>query len=517
MGNIKREYTSGGFRLTTTLFVLILFHFLPLFSQDSIPDIHVTVSSKSRTINQVLDEITLQTGYHFTYNARMIDGKQRIQLSVIGLPLNQALDSLLRNPRLAYRVIDRNIVIYQKNQSPPIPISQEINRSILKGRVMDSRTGKPLPYATIGLFGTSLGSVSNQEGEFSFKIPGTMSDPLLAISFMGYKRLLLPVIYPAEQEINVLLEREIIPLQEVIIRIANPGMLVSEALSRISENYLDDHATMTAYYRESVKRNDRFLVYSEAVLEVAKGPYLPNSASDRVRIRKGRKITDVTSEDTVLIKLRSGIFSSLSLDVIKNRPDFLADNFLNRYDFEFTDLMIYGERLVYVISFSQKSGIPHLLFRGQLFLDYDNLVLLAADFEYDPAMIHKEPELFLVSRPPNIHIRPTMAKYHVDYRELDGKHFVSLVRAEVGLKMRKRRRWIGGRYQISIEMAITDVIPGQRLRIPASERIDPNTVLSDEPFQFDSSFWGIHNTIKPEASLMESIQHLEHNLLEIDE
>ncbi len=504
-----------GHLILVPLFTVILFLTQPLLCQDSISDIRVTISLKSRTINQVLDEITLQTGYYFTFNAGLITGKQKVHFAVEDLPLEKTLDSLLLNPRFAYKVIDRNIVIFEKNNAAPIPIHPGINRSLLKGQVLDSRSGKPLSYATIALNGTSLGSISNEEGDFSFKIPGSLSDPLLVISYMGYKSMLLPVKYPVEEKLKVLLEKEIIPLQEVIIRFTDPVLLLHEALNRIPENYLDESSTMTAYYRESVRRNDHYMVYSEAILDVAKEPYTQHASRDRVRIRQGRKIADYSSEDTVLIKLRSGIYTSLSLDVIKERPDFLAEDFLDRYDLEFTDLMTYKDRLVYVISFHQKNNIPGLLFQGQLYLDQEHLAIVAVDFEFNPDLIHKEPELFLVSRSPFIRIRPTMASYHVDYREANGKYHVSQVRAIVEMKVRKRRRWIGARYRISIEMAITDVIPGQRLRIQAADRVDPNIVLSDEPFQFEPSFWGVYNIIQPEASLMESIQRLSLQLQEI--
>ena len=66
-------------------------------------------------------------------------------------------------------------------------------------------------------------------------------------------------------------------------------------------------------------------------------------------------------------------------------------------------------------------------------------------------------------------------------------------------------------------MAITDLIPNQRLRIDPANRVSRNIVLADEPFQFDPKFWGVHNTIEPEASLMESIMKLEHSSQEIME
>jgi len=512
MGNTGRGQGSDHYGLTLSFCIIALFFFPSLTGQSALPDIEVSVSSRNRTINHVLDEITFQTGYHFTFDAGLISGKKRVQWSASSLPLKDALDSLFRNPQFNYKVIDRNFVIYEENEAPPNLIHEEIDRVMVKGIVVDSRSKKGLAYATIGLDGSSLGSICNQDGEFTFKIPGSLSDPVLIISYMGYKREFVPVIYPIDEEIVVLLEKEMIPLQEVIIRYADPKKLLMETLSRIPDNYMDDHSTMTAFYRESVTRNEHCLTYLEAVLDVAKTPYNKYTTSDKVRIRKGRKVTDVTSKDTLLIKLRSGIFTSLSLDVVKNRPDFLDVEFMEKYDLKFIDMMTYRDRLVYVISFQQKSNIPYMLFRGQLYLDHENMALLAADFEYNPLLIQEEPELFVVSRSPSIRIKPTQAKYHVDYREWKGQYYLSQIRGEVEMKARKRRQWMGAKYRISLEMAITDVIPGQRLRIAPSERVNPHRVLSDEIFEFDPLFWGIYNVIRPEASLVESIQRIEENL-----
>ncbi|MDX2432551.1 MAG: carboxypeptidase-like regulatory domain-containing protein [Bacteroides sp.] len=407
------------------------------------------------------------------------------------------------------------MVIFKKNEQAANPVLKEIDRTIVRGRVVDQRSGKALPYATIALHGTSLGSITNETGFFAFKIPAELSDPILVVTFMGYKNLLLPVIYPLEGDLSIKLKRETIPLQEVIIRYADPVKILSEAIRRIPENYLQEHSEMTAYYRESVKRNDHCMLFSEAILDVAKGPYSLISSKDHLSIQKGRKITDLNTEDTVILKLRSGIDASFTLDVVKNRPDFLLENFADWYELDFSDVMIYGERLVYVINFRQKSSIPDLLFKGSIYIDQENLAILAADFEFNPELIHQQPGIFLVSSSPRIRIRPVFARYHVDYRALDGMFHVSQVRAEVEMKIRKRRRWMGARYRIAIEMAITDVNPGERMRIKPSERVKPNQVLSDQPFQFDPLFWGIYNTIEPEATLQESLQKIEHNIQEI--
>ena len=103
MGNRSRGYLSGSLRPANILLILILFSFVPVLGQEPLPTVPVTLSSRGRTINQVLDEITLQTGYHFTYNAAIIDGRQKVDFRVSGLPLKQALDSLLMDPELDYR------------------------------------------------------------------------------------------------------------------------------------------------------------------------------------------------------------------------------------------------------------------------------------------------------------------------------------------------------------------------------------------------------------------------------
>jgi hypothetical protein len=517
MGKSLRGILSGPFRQIVLL--LSFFLLFPALSsaQNALPEVKVSIHAKNRTIPQILDEITLQTGYHFTYDAALIEAKEKVRFKVTELSLKESLDSLLRDASLEFKVIERNIVLFRKNLVLPEALSQEIDRAFLRGRVTDRRSGKALPFATIALLETSLGSITNQEGEFSFKIPMDLKDPMLMVSYMGYKKLIRPVTYPIESVLELVLEKETIPLQEVIIRYADPVKLLNEAIGRIPENYLEEHSTMTAFYRESVKRNEHYMIYSEAVLDVAKTPYTAESLKDQVSIRRRRKITDLTAEDTIFIKLRSGISTALNLDIIKNRPDFMKDDFLNRYDLEFTDMMAYGDRLVYVVSFEQKAYIPELLFKGQIYMDQESLAILAADFEFNPDLIHKEPEMFLVSTSPKIRIRPVMARYHVNYRSINNQFYVSQVRGEVEMKVRKRRKWISSRYRISIEMAITDLIPGQRLRINRSERVSRNMVLADEPFRFEPEFWGIHNTIKPEASLMESIEKLEHNQQEISE
>lgn len=517
MGNIRARYLSGHQALKLLFPFIFLLGYFPALAQQNLDEIQVSIEVRNRPLTQVLEQITLQTSYHFTYDSDLVDSRKRVSISMAGMPLTRVLDSLLDDPSLDYRKIRNNVVIFQKNLEAPIPISAEIRRSLIEGIVVDGRTGKALPYATVALLETKLGTISNADGYFSIKAPLDISDPVLNVSYMGYRNLLVPIVYPLEEELHITLDKEFISLQEVIIRYADPYLLLKEAIGRIGDNYLTEASSMKAFYRESVRNNEHCMIYSEAVLDIAKSSYTSDIQADKISIRKKRTYFNVNASDSLLVKLRSGITSSISLDIIKNRPEFLREGFRDYYVFEYRNMTNYNGHLVYVIAFKQREEINELGYVGQIYLDHKNLAILAIDFEFDPKNIHKEPGLFMVSRSSGIKIRPLLARYHVSYRYDEAGFFINQVRAEVEMKVRKRRRWIGNRYQISIELAVTDIQPGTKLKIDPARRVRNNQILSDEPARFDPEFWGIYNTIKPEATLVESLKQLEKHRLEISE
>ncbi|MFZ5942301.1 MAG: carboxypeptidase-like regulatory domain-containing protein [Bacteroidota bacterium] len=501
------------------LLVCLLAAVVQLSAQEVLSEKKVSISARNKQVQQLLEEMSLQTGYFFTYNTSLIPSREKVSFHVENLSLNKALDSLLNDPSLGYRVIDRNIVLYRKNEviRTNIPADSLPPVIYLTGSVSDLRSGKALPYATVALVGSPLGTISNLTGDFTLKIPSEIVDPILVFSFIGYKNVYLPVSLPPGERIKVSMERDIISLQEVIIRYQDPVILLHEAVRRISQNYIGQPSQMTGFYREAVQRNSKYMLFSEAVLDIAKCPYAPFAGADRTRIFKGRKIINVSIEDTVLIKISSGISTSLQLDIVKNLPDFLSGSFEERYYFEFSDIVTFGNKLAYEISFRQKENIQETLYTGKIYLDQYSLAIVAADFELDPLRIGREQNMFVLKKSRSVHIRPISATYHVEYRESDGKYYFGQARGEVRFKLRKKREWISSNYSILIELAITNMIPGRNPQFKAGEVVRPRTILSEEEFEYDPGFWGDYNTIVPEVSLQEALRLIGKQLRELQE
>ncbi|HEX8658382.1 MAG TPA: carboxypeptidase-like regulatory domain-containing protein [Hymenobacter sp.] len=57
----------------------------------------------------------------------------------------------------------------------------------LRGQVVDAATGRPLPYASVGVLHRPVGTVADGEGHFSLAVPGQYEADSLRISLVGYR------------------------------------------------------------------------------------------------------------------------------------------------------------------------------------------------------------------------------------------------------------------------------------------------------------------------------------------
>ncbi|MFI5134640.1 MAG: DUF5686 and carboxypeptidase regulatory-like domain-containing protein, partial [Chitinophagales bacterium] len=87
--------------------------------------------------------------------------------------------------------------------------------TIIKGRVTDEKQ-QPLPYATVYLKNTTIGTTSNEDGYYSFDAPA--GDYEIVFQYVGYKKYSQPISLSTEPVIlNVTLYLESVSLNEVTV------------------------------------------------------------------------------------------------------------------------------------------------------------------------------------------------------------------------------------------------------------------------------------------------------------
>ncbi len=67
-------------------------------------------------------------------------------------------------------------------------IAQEAGKGVIVGRIFDSKNNEPVPFASVAIFGTNIGSTSDQDGKFAFTgiKPGYVELRVSSIGFETY-------------------------------------------------------------------------------------------------------------------------------------------------------------------------------------------------------------------------------------------------------------------------------------------------------------------------------------------
>ncbi|MGV8096746.1 MAG: TonB-dependent receptor [Mangrovibacterium sp.] len=165
----------------------------------------LSLNLRNETILNILNKIEDQSEFYFMYDATIVDVNQRKSISCENQPIAAILDQLLKDTKIVYEISDRQIVLTSLQKA-------EIGQSkTVSGRVTDS-SGVPLPGVTVVFKGTTQGTITDNDGNYSIsKVPG---DAVLVFSFVGMKTQEVPV--AGKEVLNVTMEQETIGLGEVV-------------------------------------------------------------------------------------------------------------------------------------------------------------------------------------------------------------------------------------------------------------------------------------------------------------
>jgi hypothetical protein len=276
-------------------------------------------------------------------------------------------------------------------------------------------------------------------------------------------------------------------------------------IKKIPENYDSKPYNGMAYYREIIMQNKHYAGIAEAVLNVYKASY-DNSASDRIKVFKGRKSEDVTRMDTVLFKLRGGHYSALLVDLVKNPQSFMEDFYFASYNYKSaTKIEIEGKE-TYVVEFSQKEYVDEAFYDGKLYIDAASLALRKAEFSISPYGLQKAASIMIQKKPIGIKAKVLSGNYTVDYRKTDGKWVLDYIHYDVKFKVDRKKFFFSKNYSSSVDFVMTDRDTTNLQKITYKEAVSPNEVFIDHVSQYyDENFWGDLNIIKPEESIQDAV------------
>lgn len=165
---------------------------------------NITLKVNDTEIAKVLNSIEKQGSYRFLFNSRLKDLKQKVSANFTDAEITEVLQKLFTGTSLSFIKLENNLVAIRSND----PAESDIT---ITGKVT-GEGGEGIPSASVSVKGTTRGTVTDYNGNFSISVPANAT---LIISAIGFNTVEIPV--NNQQVINVKLEQSTKKMDEVVV------------------------------------------------------------------------------------------------------------------------------------------------------------------------------------------------------------------------------------------------------------------------------------------------------------
>lgn len=213
----KRQFKS------IKLILLILLISPSLFAQ-------VTITLKNQSIRQALKEIERLSDYKFFYNNDLSSLDKVVTLSAKNESIESVMSKLLAGTDISYKQDNNNLIVLTLKATSP---KQSNNDQKIKGTVVDE-TKQPVIGANIVVEGTTNGTITDLDGNFSLQVPENAE---LRVSYIGYLDQRVKV--GKSTSLHIILKEDTQTLDEVIV-VGYGTMKKSDITGSVASVKLDD-------------------------------------------------------------------------------------------------------------------------------------------------------------------------------------------------------------------------------------------------------------------------------------
>jgi hypothetical protein len=376
-----------------------------------------------------------------------------------------------------------------------VAVSQRLTVS---AKAVDKETKEPLVFASVGIKGRSLGTITNLQGDFDFHIPPEYRNDVLAISILGYRTFEAPVWTLIEKtDLVIELEKSTFILQEVVVKDSlTGGDVLRIALSRIDQNYPSEPYLMDGFYRDIKKVSGTYISLLEAATKIYDEDY--KAPRNRFKLRErvalmevrrslgyGNKFTAYFEQDNLLeelllqnsIKYRQFPEEDIFYDSLKRQQD----SYYNGHD-------------IFVLSHSHDYNLT-------VYVDKTNFAIIRLEFE-SGATSNMTKRSGMISR-------FVYLKRIVDFRPYKGKFYLNYISLD------SRINWYDIRTnELKFETELLQNLLINEIDSEAEERIGTTEKMKSYGLQYqdlpyNKDFWDSYNVIKESPLDRKIVEDLE--------
>ena len=210
---------------------------------------NISLKMEHVSLEDILQELKAHSDYTFVYSDQQVGNVEVDLFEVKDANLEVVMNECLQDTDLEFYV-ENNVVVIRK-KAPVVKESNQQEKKEIKGTVTDA-DGGTLPGVSVVVKGTSIGTATDINGNYSLEIP--MNAEALVFSFIGMKA--SEIAYAGQLSINVVLTADSEQMAEVV---------VTGYGSRSKESYTG--AAVTIEGDELVQTNSSNLLLSLQAIE----------------------------------------------------------------------------------------------------------------------------------------------------------------------------------------------------------------------------------------------------------
>ena len=260
--------------------------------------------------------------------------------------------------------------------------------TMVNGQVIDAKSNETIPLVNIGIEGTLIGSASNVDGKFSFKVPKENLQDKLYFSAIGYQNLTIPVS-------QFLLMHEPVQLQplsygiddiEISTRSKVLYRIVRDAAKAIPVEFIHQPYSCQALYQNEEYTNQVLSKKRDAMaLILDETGYTSNLNAFQsinykfLNVQRNFEVKSLSDGTTLMDEL-------LSFDLARTPGNILETAYLNDYDLDLVGESTIGQDSVWIIGYRlDKPSISHTgdiraqMCEGKLYISKEKNALLKAE------------------------------------------------------------------------------------------------------------------------------------------
>lgn len=267
-----------------------------------IQDAPLSITSRNKTVSEVLNEIEKQSDYTFFYNNKQIDVNRRVSLRADDEDVYQVLAKVFEGTNITYKVVDKNIILMNGNEKTERNSVQQNGN--IKGRVVDAK-GDPIIGANVVVVGTSKGTITDLYGNFSLE---AQKGDAVKVTFIGYLDKTVSIANQSSLQITLLEDTK--SLDEIVV-IGYGTARKSDLTGSLSS------VTSDSYKNQNITRVDEALQGRAAGIQISNTVGAPGG-DVRIRIRGANSVLGDNSPLFVIDGFVGADFNILNPDDIES-------------------------------------------------------------------------------------------------------------------------------------------------------------------------------------------------------